>query len=501
MSIANLPLEDLDKQSAIDARLLRLLVSSCASLTKLIEERSSLWERPEQEALSFEERRLTLQFFDRLMDYQLLLDQLSNFHLDFWGIDVFSDPRRHARHFALGFYAYCSQLALGLCFIERTLNKPQFEVFLDEGFEEMGLTRGSYSRLKWNVVHVENLGKVFTAHQYHKLMALTHYPKLSEDSELGFILEDVERVYQETKLRLKSEGVRLFTGNAFDIFKDGFYRAWFPVQTEIARFFGHTKVKRVGGAMISREQALEAAALSLPGDIIVERRNWYLSNIGLPGFWPHAALWLGTPEELRARFDHDAETTAFFGMAFSEHLRAKYPAAWQSYTSLDEEGQPHRLLEALGEGVVFTSAERSLHADYAAAMRPRLSTVGIAIALDRAFSYAGRAYDFDFDLHSDRSIFCSELVFKAYEPGPIERDGERLLFRGVRLTTVQLLGRATLPPNEIVAQFDRELDTPDEQLSFAWFLDGREADSSASFQDQESFRSSYKRPKWDISQE
>jgi hypothetical protein len=493
MKLSALSLEELDHQAETDARLLRQLSGHCGLLSKFIETQKSLWERGPERALSPDERRLSMQIFDRLLDYQLLLDGMSQFHQDFWYLDVFSDPTRHARHFLLGFHSYCHQLALGLRFIEKTINKPQFEVLFDEGSEDVGVFQGAYSRLKWNVVHVENIAKVFAAHQYHKLMSYTCYRKFGEDPLLPFILEDVERAYQEAKERLSQDGTKLFSGNALDMLRDGLYSAWFPIQTEIARFFGHTKVKRIGAGLISEAQIKEATALSQPGDIIVERRNWYLSNIGLPGFWPHAALWLGSPEEFCAFFDRDEEVTYFYQKPFSQILKEKYPAAWKSYTTPDDNNDARRIIEAIGEGVVFTSAEHSLCCDYAAAMRPKISKVEIARAIEHAFHYAGRQYDFDFDIHSDRSIFCSELIYKSYEP--------RHSYGGVRFGLIDLLGRTTLPPNQIITQFDEEFESENRQLDFVWFLDGREKDEAAFFNDVESLRASHKRTKWDISQE
>ena len=53
--------------------------------------------------------------------------------------------------------------------------------------------------------------------------------------------------------------------------------------------------------MIGSELRNEIDGMMQPGDVIISRKNWYLSNIGLPGFWPHAAFYLGEADELEAK--------------------------------------------------------------------------------------------------------------------------------------------------------------------------------------------------------
>jgi len=147
----------------------------------------------------------------------------------------------------------------------------------------------------------------------------------------------------------------------------------------------------------------------------------------------------------------------------------------------------------VSEGVVAASFEHSCGADYVAALRPNLGLADVAAALDRALGYFGRPYDFDFDFATDDRVVCSELVAKAYE-----RAGEGSA--GLEVPWVTVAGRRALPPTELVRQFARERGTPKAQLSFVYYLEGREGTKNAVVGDENQLARTPQRPKWDLAQ-
>lgn len=270
--------------------------------------------------------------------------------------------------------------------------------------------------------------------------------------------------------------------------------AWLPIQAGVSEWMGDTKLFRPGRSLISEKQIEALGARLLPGDVLLERREWYLSNIGLPGYWPHAALYIGTPTE-RKRFFDDPEVRRWVvsqGQAngdFEELLTRKYPAVAAANLKPQEHGHLPRVIEAISEGVSLTTLEHSAACDSLAVLRPRLSKPERALAILRAFHYHGRPYDFDFDFATDSELVCTELVFKTYEPAAGNQ--------GLSLPLVEMLGRKLMPANQIIRQLDEQWDTPGRQFDFVAFLDGHER-KGAIERDVTALRSSWRRPKWHI---
>ncbi len=186
------------------------------------------------------------------------------------------------------------------------------------------------------------------------------------------------------------------------------------MQRELSSLFGSVKVNRNGRSLISKEDLSAQIGKIAPGDILLQRREWYLSNLGIPGFWTHAALYVGTPDE-RAGLEADTDVIAWAnslgGNSLNDLLSKKFPALMSENTTKNNLGDPLRIVEAIGHGVVLTALEESAHCDSLVVLRPRLKPVDKAIAIYRAFGFLGRPYDYKFNFVTDDSLLCSELIY------------------------------------------------------------------------------------------
>ena len=205
--------------------------------------------------------------------------------------------------------------------------------------------------------------------------------------------------------------------------------------------------------LISPEQLDDLRTKLRPGDILIERRNWYISNSLLPGFWPHAALYLGSHQDL-----------AELGVVTDDRV-APHMADFQGQDRL---GNDFAIIEAIGEGVVFTSLEHSVgEADAVAVLRPNLSDSEMREALGRALSHRGKEYDFDFDFQTTDRLVCTELIFRTYD-GILQLPEMR-----------SIMGQPRLAAVDYVRMWSEEQGAPRPQLDLVTFLDFDEANQRA----------------------
>ena len=128
-----------------------------------------------------------------------------------------------------------------------------------------------------------------------------------------------------------------------------------------------------------------------PGDVIITRHDDAMTNLFLPGFWPHASLYIGSQQE-RADLDPDNKCP--------ELLRSDDPKC---------------ILEARKDGVLFRELHDTLSVDACTIIRPKLSGEQIRDGIARGMSHEGKGYDFEFDFTRADKLVCTEVVYRAYQ--------------------------------------------------------------------------------------
>ena len=207
------------------------------------------------------------------------------------------------------------------------------------------------------------------------------------------------------------------------------------------RLFTPLKVARYGSQALmgfalsglrlpASEPALNGAVLLAlknelrPGDILLVRADDKVTSALLPGFWAHAALYLGSADELRAL---GGDELPALNRACQLVAQQHSPLGW--------------VIEAIPRGVRLNPLSVCLTADHVAVLRPSLADSELRQALLAALGHLGKHYDFEFDFNVSSRLVCTELVYRCFHG------------RGdIAFSLVKRLGRWTLTADDLARQ-------------------------------------------------
>ena len=482
--------DDLAARAAGDAAAVQIYRQGLASILTYIDENPQVLAPENSQLPSRVHKEELWRTWQSYLDYHLALESIRQYYSDYWRL---KDHASRKEAFRLLYASFLTQYRFALQFLDRTDRHPLDDKILNDPVPEMGLPAGTYADFKFRYLSVVRAG------EFASLQVIDSTFQKETDAFGSSIEEDSSIIWEMGKGR----GEKLTLKNAVQVIKNQGFKAWFPVQAGVSQLMGDIKLARPGQFLISQEQVRVLIPDLLPGDVIITRREWFLSNVGLPGFWSHAALYIGTAEE-RDRYFSGEDVTEWVqsqggvGGNLEALLQEKYPVAYARFIEPDEAGHMRRVIEAVGEGVIFTTAEHAIGADSIAILRPKLSPMDKAKAIMRSFHYSGRPYDFNFDFTTDSTLVCSELIYKSYEPSPESPPDSSFAMKGLNLPLVKVAGRPVTPPNDIARMFDEEYGSDKQQLDLVVFLDGFEKAGNAVRGDLEEFRKSWQRPNWHI---
>ena len=490
--------EQFDRQLTSNLELLTAYDRELDALLDRIQQREDFPDDNTETLLNADQEKFVRQCWLSFYDYAYAVDQIHDFYSDWYRFDVSRSERRyHVQSFLMVCASDCVLYEKTYQIIHLFKQNPNIVKFLNSPHPDSEIGPDSFSRVQRDLFGIESNARIHSARAYLKWLQMGLDAKHSDYSGICSPLwPRIERIFAVIyNIDLFDHSKEVLDAD-FEIIRQGVDRVWFPAQKGVAEWMGDSRIKRAGQYLITPELQEAIEEKLIPGDVILSRKNWYLSNVGLPGFWPHAILYIGTPEQLNAYFDTPEvalylEKTTGQAMTFDQYMSRKYPHKWLKYKAGTGESKYHAI-EAIKYGVVLNPLDKAC-GDYLVALRPRLDQVAKAQAIIEAFKHLDKPYDFDFDFATDHALVCTELVWRSYRPDVNKQ--------GLVITPVEVAGRKTLPANEIAKLYVNESGKEDSQFDFVLFIDANESDAAAFLSDEESFKTTVERSKWSFSQQ
>lgn len=301
------------------------------------------------------------------------------------------------REFAVAYAAASLLVRAASYLIELTENAPLTRKKLDEPEPRYHLEAKTFTRIFESLTAPKRWWAYFDAVRFYEKNK-SEILALRDDPEVLPVIDLIETETGVIDLR-KDELLKRRLGYRLHSFFRRSYSGYKKVMFGLVRMSGsqiaemkQPFVKPSGaGKRVDAEVRERLEKFLQPGDVLVTRHDDAVSNLFLPGFWPHAGLHIGRNEQ-RAELGLD-------------------PAGIDADV---------RFLESKRDGVLLRASTDTLQVDTVVVLRPLLTREEVTEALTKALSHVGKLYDFIFDFGASDRLACTELIYRAYHRvGPI----------------------------------------------------------------------------------
>lgn len=299
------------------------------------------------------------------------------------------EERKRLEYFAVGFTAACVLVRSASFIVD--LAGDRFLVWkkLDEAESRYGLPRRTFTEVYKNLASPKRVWLFQDAIQFFEenVDAVMGLSGGGFDEIVQILSEEREFIERRRVIYLKRRvKYRIFS------FLRRNHSGYRKVMFHLFRFSGSAiaEMKQPliaamkAGKRVTPRVLAKAGSVLKPGDVLVTRHDDAMSNLFLPGFWPHAAFYIGD--------------------------RAQREALGLEVVGAED----FCLVEAKKDGVKFRNLAETLAVDAFVVLRPTVSEAVIKDAIGKAVSHVGKRYDFLFDFSCADRLACTEVVYRSY---------------------------------------------------------------------------------------
>lgn len=319
------------------------------------------------------------------------------------------------RYFLVGYAAACLLVSIDRLMIFEVAHHSIVQRKLNEAFQELRIPRKQYTQIFEAFVNEKDALALLDAMNFAKknrkrLLAM------SLDPGLGRIAQQLAKI--ETSL---DPSIREYFRGAWTYVSHKWRRRGVVTANNVLAGVSESvgraasEVYLTDNKQVTDDVRNAIAGFLQPGDVLVTRHAVALTNLFMPGFWPHAALYIGTPEQRNK-----------LGVTVPREKEA----LWSADTCT---------LEALKDGVRLRPLSDTLAVDYFVVLRPQIATDTVRLAIERGIKHEGKMYNFDFDFFSSDRLVCTEVIYRSY-------DG----LDGIEFPLAERAGRKTLSAEDLL---------------------------------------------------